>query len=315
MTRPRSGVTSAGEPSAREEEPSARGGEPSAREMWERAARLPRQDPTARMFEADWMEVLSRVHPLVPHAIFVPVVAFMLWRSLEGGVGAWSTAGLVVTGLATWSVAEFLLHRYVFHEIADEDVERSVHRKVRRLDPEEPIIPRLDGWRERFYFVAHGVHHLFPSDPRRLVMPPSVSVPLAVGFYLLFTATLGARLTPAFFAGFVVGYLVYDSFHFAVHFIRPGGRTEEAMYRIGKGHMRHHFADNTKDYGVSSPLWDLLVGTFNREERSQFGSGALARWIQERAEPGDAGDTRSRRGSGASRPGRGLDTSGDPEGD
>ncbi|NIP57992.1 MAG: hypothetical protein GWM92_07065 [Gemmatimonadetes bacterium] len=252
------------------------------REMWERAARLPPQDPTVRMFEKEWMEKLSRVHPLVPHALFVPVVAFMVWRSLSLGTGALATTGLALLGLLAWTVTEFLLHRYVFHEIATEEIERSVARKAHRLAPDQPIVPNLDGWREKFYFVAHGVHHEFPSDPRRLVMPPSVSVPLAVLFWLLFSALLGPAATPAFFAGFVVGYLIYDSFHFAIHFIRPGGRTEVAMYRMGKGHMRHHFSDNTKDYGVSSPLWDLLVGTFDWEERAQFGSRFLGRWIEGR---------------------------------
>jgi len=252
------------------------------REMWERAARLPPRDPTVRMFRRDWMEKLSRVHPLVPHALFVPVVAFMLWRSLAAGVGLLATAGLALLGLGAWSVTEFLLHRYVFHEIADEEIERSVALKVRRLDPEEPIVPALGGWREKFYFVAHGVHHEFPSDPRRLVMPPSVSVPLAVLFWLLFSWLLGPLWTPGFFAGFVVGYLIYDSFHFAIHFIRPGGAMEVAMYRLGKGHMRHHFADNKKDYGVSSPFWDLVVGTFDWEERAQFASRPLRRWIERR---------------------------------
>jgi len=252
------------------------------REMWERAARLPPQDPTVRMFEKDWMERLSRVPPWLPHVLYIPVVLFMLARSVWLGVGGAATAGLAVLGLLAWTGTEFLLHRYVFHEIATEEVERSVKLKVHRLSKDEPILPRLDGWRERFYFVAHGVHHEFPSDPRRLVMPPSVSIPLALLFYGLYILTLGPHLTPAFFAGFVAGYLVYDTSHYAIHFIRPGGRPEEMMYRMGKGHMRHHFSDNHKDFGVSSPLWDLLVGTFDWEERSQFGSKLLKGWIGRR---------------------------------
>jgi hypothetical protein len=250
------------------------------RDMWERAARLPPSDPTVRMFEKDWMERLSRVHPLVPHILYVPLVSYMLWRSLHLGMGVGATIGLAALGLFSWTIAEFLLHRFIFHEVADADTERRVKLKVHRLNPDEPILPQLTGWREKFYFVAHGVHHEFPSDPRRLVMPPSVSIPLAITFFTLYTLTLGPRITPAFFAGFVVGYLIYDSFHYAIHFIRPGGRTEEAMYRMGKGHMRHHFSDNHQDYGVSSPLWDLIVGSYNWEERSQFSSRLLQGWIR-----------------------------------
>lgn len=252
------------------------------REMWERAARLPPRDPTVRMFEKDWMERLSRVPPWIPHVLYVPLVLFMLVRSVWLGTGVAATMGLALLGVLAWTGAEFLLHRYVFHEIATPEVERSVKLKVHRLSPDEPILPTLEGWREKFYFVAHGVHHEFPSDPRRLVMPPSVSIPLAIIFYTLFILTLGPHLTPGFFAGFVTGYIIYDTSHYAIHFIRPGGRTEEAMYRLGKGHMRHHFSDNHKDFGVSSPLWDLIVGSYDWEERSQFGSRFLRRWIERR---------------------------------
>lgn len=262
------------------------------REMWERASRLPPQDPTVRMFAKDWMERLSRVPPWIPHVLYVPLVLFMLGRSLWLGMGVLSTLGLAALGLLAWTGAEFLLHKFVFHEIADAETERSVKLKVHRLSTDEPILPHLKGWREKFYFVAHGVHHEFPSDPRRLVMPPSVSIPLAIIFFTLFVVTLGPHVTPAFFAGFVTGYLIYDTFHYAIHFIRPGGRTEEMMYRMGKGHMRHHFSNNHKDYGVSSPLWDLLVGTYDWEERSQFAWRPLRRWI-ERHRPGRGSRTKA----------------------
>jgi 4-hydroxysphinganine ceramide fatty acyl 2-hydroxylase len=43
---------------------------------------------------------------------------------------------------------------------------------------------------EKIHFIFHGVHHDYPSDSRRLVMPPSVSIPLAILFYFLFEAIL-----------------------------------------------------------------------------------------------------------------------------
>lgn len=232
--------------------------------------RHPGIDPTVRMFEKDWMEKLSHVHPWVPHAIYVPVAAWMIWRGVGAGLGGWGIAGLFVAGGVVWTAVEWVLHQFVFHEIADDDVEMAVKRKVAQLDADQPIVSHLDGWREKFFFMAHGVHHHFPADPKRLVMPPSVSAPLAVVFYLLFETLLGATVAPPFFAGFVTGYLFYDSFHYAIHFIRPGGRIEALMYRLGKGHMRHHFSNPDQDYGVSTPIWDLLLGTYDEEEKAQF---------------------------------------------
>jgi len=236
-------------------------GEEPEREMWERAARLPPQDPTVRMFEKEWMEKLSRVHPLVPHALFVPVVAFMVWRSLSLGTGALATAGLALLGLLAWTVTEFLLHRYVFHEIATEQIERSVARKAHRLAPDRPIVPNLDGWREKFYFVAHGVHHEFPSDPRRLVMPPSVSVPLAVLFWLLFSALLGPMATPGADRG---GDVPHGEGPHAPPLLRQheGLRGQLAPVGPAGGHLR---------LGGAGPVRVPLPGTVDRGKAEEEG--------------------------------------------
>jgi uncharacterized membrane-anchored protein len=54
-----------------------------------------------------------------------------------------------------------------------------MHRLVFHFEPE-------DGLGRALHWIIHGVHHDHPNDPMRLVMPPSVSVPLAIVFYLLF---------------------------------------------------------------------------------------------------------------------------------
>jgi sterol desaturase/sphingolipid hydroxylase (fatty acid hydroxylase superfamily) len=122
-------------------------------------------------------------------------------------------------------------------------------------------MPALPTWRHRSYFVAHGVHHEYPSDSSRLVAPPGASVPIAIVTWLLFRALAGPQLAPALFAGFVAGYLVYDTTHYAVHHF--GMPTAWGRY-LKKRHARHHFLDPDSDYGVSSPLWDVVFGTFTR---------------------------------------------------
>jgi sterol desaturase/sphingolipid hydroxylase (fatty acid hydroxylase superfamily) len=93
---------------------------------------------------------------------------------------------------------------------------------------------------------------------------PPASIPLAALFALLFRLAVGAHRWPALFAGFLVGYLVYDSVHYAVH--HPSMRT--ALGRSTKWrHCRHHFTDPDRDYRVSSPLWDLIMGALSRRSR------------------------------------------------
>jgi dihydroceramide fatty acyl 2-hydroxylase len=186
-----------------------------------------------RMFESDLLDRLSRVHPAVPPAIFGPFILGFLALSINRrGLG--EAIGLVVAGYVLWTLTEYWMHRLVFH-----------------FEPD-------DGLGARLHWIIHGVHHEHPNDPRRLVMPPSVSVPLAIVFYLAFLASFGTRYAPGIEAGFVAGYLIYDMTHFYVHHRRP---TRRLGRMLREAHMRHHFQDDTTGFGVSAPYWDRVFGT------------------------------------------------------
>jgi sterol desaturase/sphingolipid hydroxylase (fatty acid hydroxylase superfamily) len=110
------------------------------------------------------------------------------------------------------------------------------------------------------HFIVHGVHHDYPNDAKRLVMPPAVSIPLAAVFYLFFFAFCG-RFAPPIAAGFAAGYVCYDSIHYAIHhFPMKSG----ILNRLKQHHLRHHFQDDRTGYGVSSPLWDYIFRTHRR---------------------------------------------------
>ncbi len=106
--------------------------------------------------------------------------------------------------------------------------------------------------------MAHGVHHDYPNDSKRLVLPPSVSIPLAVLFFAAFSLAFGSASGPAIFGGFVIGYLIYDTVHYAVHHFSLHGRV---MLYLKKKHLRHHYQDSRRDFGVSTPLWDWILRT------------------------------------------------------
>ena len=209
------------------------------------------------------MERFTRVHPVVPHVLFVPVVVFSLWKS---GVGAAASAGLFLGGLFLWTFVEYMMHRFVFH--APDHVMEETHDIVAALGPGEAVVPKLPSWRHTVYFISHGVHHDYPSDSKRLVMPPGVSVPLATAFWFLFLSLFGMVLAPALFGGFVMGYLIYDTIHFAVHHFSVPTAAGKFLKRK---HHRHHFLDPDEDYGVSSPLWDLVLGTFGKRPNKAGG--------------------------------------------
>ena len=112
--------------------------------------------------------------------------------------------------------------------------------------------------------MLHGVHHDHPNDPLRLVMPPSASVPLATAFCLVFWLVLGSDYAPAFSAGFLAGYLAYDMVHYHVHHHRPRTRVGRRLREL---HMRHHFQDDERGFGVSAPYWDRVFGTQPNDRR------------------------------------------------
>src|SRR5437764_12344189 len=137
------------------------------------------KDETVRMFESDFMEFFSRVHPVIPLILYLPVVGYMLYVALERQkLSSFVVGGFFLLGILLWTLLEYLIHRYVFH-----------------YEPKTRIGKRL-------HFIIHGVHHDYPNDARRLVMPPSISVPLAFLFYGVFLLIFG-RLTPCVFAGLV----------------------------------------------------------------------------------------------------------------
>jgi 4-hydroxysphinganine ceramide fatty acyl 2-hydroxylase len=193
-----------------------------------------KKNETVRMFESDFIEFFSRVHPATPLLLYMPVVGYMLFVSLWHQ--KWSTraiAGLFLLGVLLWTLLEYLIHRYIFH-----------------YEPKSRLGKRL-------HYVIHGVHHDYPNDARRLVMPPSISIPLAVLFYILFLLIFG-HLAPSVFAGLVFGYVCYDMLHYATHHfpMKRGLRLWLKQY-----HLRHHYKDDDAGFGISSPHWDYVFRT------------------------------------------------------
>jgi len=216
------------------------------------------EDETCRMFGSDLFERLSHVHPAVPHVLYIPLITVMLYLAVRAGQSAPLIAGLLAGGALVWSALEYVIHRFVFHP--PQWIEDETRAVTASLGPRQAVIPALPSWRHKFYFLVHGVHHDYPNDSGRLVMPPSVSIPLAVIFYFLFLWLIGP-LTPAAFAGLVGGYLVYDTTHYLTH--HSPGKSALGRYQK-KRHFRHHYYDSTRNFGVSSPLWDLIWGTMGR---------------------------------------------------
>jgi len=209
----------------------------------DRHARSERLRASPAMFRSRTLDSLTRVHPAVPPAIYGPAIIVLSVLAVRDQ-SLLATVGGIALGYVTWTLVEYWIHRTIFH-----------------FEPENGIGAKL-------HWMVHGVHHDHPNDPRRLVLPPALSVPFAVLFLWLFVTIFGSPLGLAVCAGFYVGYLLYDMVHFALHHSRPRGRLGRRMYEL---HMRHHFEDDARGFGVSAPWWDVVFGTSprRREARKQ----------------------------------------------
>jgi sterol desaturase/sphingolipid hydroxylase (fatty acid hydroxylase superfamily) len=207
--------------------------------MTEAAKPAPRPE-TTRMFESDLIERFSRIHPATPFVFWVPVMALCLVRTYQRGTSLGLAALLFAAGVLGWTLTEYVLHRYVFHWVND------------------------TAWGKRIHFVLHGVHHDFPNDRDRLVMPLGASIPMGIAIYAMFYFSLGQLLGEPVYAGMALGYLTYDGTHYAVHHFKQTTRLGKFLR---KHHMLHHHADHDGGFGVSSPLWDLVFGTMPQAKK------------------------------------------------
>jgi sterol desaturase/sphingolipid hydroxylase (fatty acid hydroxylase superfamily) len=186
------------------------------------------------MFESKFMEFFSHVHPATPVILYVPVIVYFLYRAFaQGNMSILVIVGLFLLGVLMWTLLEYVVHRYVFHYEPKTRVGKMLH------------------------FIIHGVHHDYPNDASRLVLPPVISVPMAVLLYFLFAFTFRGY-APPISAGFALGYVSYDMIHYATHHFAMKNRVGLWLKQY---HLRHHYKEDEAGFGVSSPLWDYVFKT------------------------------------------------------
>jgi len=192
----------------------------------------------ARLFQSDYMEMMTKTHPLVIYSIYFPIIALMLYfGNAYKGLTISSEILFFAGGALFWSLFEYIMHRYLFHMIADS--KRA----------------------QKFIYTLHGVHHEYPRDKERLFMPPVPSLIIAAVIFMSMYAVLGWSAL-SFFPGFLFGYIMYGSMHFAIHAFAP----PKMMKALWRNHHLHHYKCPDKGFGVSSVLWDVVFKTVPKKE-------------------------------------------------
>ncbi|HEX8557084.1 MAG TPA: sterol desaturase family protein [Pyrinomonadaceae bacterium] len=184
--------------------------------------------------------------------IFYTAVLSLLHAAVirEGAFRLPEAAGLVCAGLLTWGLYEYAVHRWVLHRE-----------------------PRVHGFNLPGN-LTHLRHHADPHSLQRLNVQLSESVPVCVVYYLLAWGATGSwQAATHLFTGLIAGYFFYEYLDFQAH--HGTSRTRLIRY-FRKYHLQHHHYDATVRYGVTSPLFDYLFGTFHLKKRRAAAGGRQA---------------------------------------
>lgn len=188
----------------------------------------------ARLFENKYLEMLTKAHPGVIWGMYIPILSWLVYRAYS----VYEISGLYVFllfvgGMLYWTFFEYIAHRYLFHMVSE-------NIKLKKVA-----------------YILHGNHHEYPRDRERLFMPPVPSLILSFTlfwFHYLFLWDYNW----AFFPGFMLGYLLYASTHYAIHAFEP---PFDFMKSLWRNHQMHHYRNEHLGFGVSNTFWDKVFGT------------------------------------------------------
>ena len=203
--------------------------------------RLDRPDNygSAQIFSNPVLERISRTHISIPITLFLGISSVSLYygvtaTSIPFGFGL----AVAVLGIIAFTFVEYMMHKHFFH-----------------MEPDTPI-------KDKLQYGIHGVHHDYPRDKDRLAMPPFVSAAYSAILYLVFTLLMG-DFALYFLPGFLIGYSGYLGVHYVVHVYNPPKNFLKVLW---VNHAIHHYKNPDSAFGVSSPLWDYLLGTLPKKE-------------------------------------------------
>lgn len=189
---------------------------------------------SVQIFSNPLLERLSRADPLDLFYFYMPAILYLCHIGIANdGLGLAIIE--FVTGLAFWTILEYIIHRFIFHYKASSRLGKKIF----------------------FLHHLHKVHHAYPRDPKRLVAPPILTSPFLIltGFfyYLIF-----GKHFIVLFSGTLAGYILYEILHYVAHRFKF---TNPILRYLKKYHLHHHYIENDRCFSVSIPLLDCIFGT------------------------------------------------------
>jgi cyclopropane-fatty-acyl-phospholipid synthase len=170
---------------------------------------------------------------------FLGLSATVILAALREGP-ALRVLGFALLGVLAFSLVEYCVHRFILHgRFPDGGGLRHVlHQAFDHL---------------------HVQHHARPWDSNHNGGTLNDTFVPAVSILLLTLALAPLPTAPVFWAAIVASYVLEEWIHHAIHYC---AFNHPAFRALKRHHFVHHAGPGTEsNYGLSSPLWDVLLGT------------------------------------------------------
>jgi sterol desaturase/sphingolipid hydroxylase (fatty acid hydroxylase superfamily) len=165
--------------------------------------------------------------------IALAILAYTLMHNIYGPV---VTVLLLLMGLVEWVLLEYVLHRFFFH-----------------IETSSP-------WLYAILKKVHMTHHAETKSLEYMFVPVSFGLSLTALSIWLRTLIIwpwqGAVIVTI---GIWAGYLWYEFIHYSAH--RMQSRNPVLRY-LKIYHLKHHFQDEKRWFGVTTPFMDMLFRTY-----------------------------------------------------
>lgn len=201
-----------------------------------------------RIFESRALELLSKAAPPVSVVTYTSIIIasgylgyrYQVVESLPAAIG------IFIGAIFFWTFFEYFFHRYVNH--------------IDHFYPESDFAQKLS-------YTLHGIHHEYPRDQERIIMPPVPGLLMNVILFAIFYLVLGSSAF-IFHSGFITGYMIYVAIHYGTHKMRP----PKLLKPLWRHHALHHYKYQETGFGVSTTLWDRIFGTMPPADHGRSGS-------------------------------------------
>jgi 4-hydroxysphinganine ceramide fatty acyl 2-hydroxylase len=151
----------------------------------------------------------------------------------------WSFAIHFFIGLLVWSIFEYVVHRWIYH----------IQFKNKKIK-----------W---FLEAFHLYHHQYLDKHHVLNAGFLIIYPLFASFWIIyFLATQNVIATSFFCFGVIAYYFFYEIVHYFIHYKKY---QNGYLQFIQKYHLYHHYKKSNKNFGNTSTLWDVVLGTYDKQ--------------------------------------------------